>query len=88
MQVLVLGAGGFIGSALVSRLLAQGHSVVAVTHRSGHVPSPPTSVLVLEIARLVRAEDWEPHLAVSWPNLAISLRNAKPKTGFWSLEAR
>ncbi|MDF3839829.1 SDR family oxidoreductase [Cupriavidus basilensis] len=41
MKVLVAGASGLIGSAVVARLLADGHQVVALARRLAHLPRHP-----------------------------------------------
>jgi len=59
VRVLLTGAGGLIGAAVLARLRAAGHPVVAVV-RSGTVPAD--RVVRLDIARATRPEDWQPHL--------------------------
>ncbi len=61
MRVLVLGAGGFIGSAVTARLLARGDEVVGVARRVG-VAHPALRWVRLDIARARSAADWRPHL--------------------------
>lgn len=39
MQVVVTGAGGFVGRELVARLLAQGHGVAAIDSAAGGIPA-------------------------------------------------
>lgn len=64
VHVLVLGAGGFIGSALVARLVAADHFVTAVTRTpSRFAGDRPISPVVLDINRATHPEDWAPHLA-------------------------
>ena len=65
MRVLLTGANGFIGSAVASRLAAEGHRIVAVT-RSADASArrlPAEKFVSLDIAHATRLEDWLPHLA-------------------------
>jgi nucleoside-diphosphate-sugar epimerase len=64
MPVLVLGAGGFIGSRVVARLLAHGHSVTCAGRNTDSLRRRFPS------CRLIRADlladdsrDWVPRLA-------------------------
>jgi uncharacterized protein YbjT (DUF2867 family) len=64
VRVLLTGANGFIGSAVLARLKGEGHALVAVTRGAG--PSvrrlPADAFVTIDIARATRAEDWLPHL--------------------------
>lgn len=62
MRVMLLGATGFIGSAVLARLVAAKHEVVAVARRRG----PDThgvEWLAMDVARATAAADWQPHVA-------------------------
>lgn len=65
MRVLVIGAGGFIGSAVTARLAADGHSVVAAC-RAARRPTGLTldrvAVVRVDVARNTAPDDWLPHL--------------------------
>jgi nucleoside-diphosphate-sugar epimerase len=55
-RLAVTGAAGFIGSHLVERLLADGHSVLAVDSRIGKYASPDNLAAVRDAARLTLIE--------------------------------
>ena len=61
MRILVLGGTGFIGSALVARLTAEGHDCVSVARRDDF--SQGTRHVRLDIAKATSPGDWAPHLA-------------------------
>lgn len=65
MRILLTGATGFIGSAVLARLASEGHEVVALVRSRGAAVRrlPASRLVVLDIARAVRAEDWLEHLA-------------------------
>ena len=65
MRVLLTGATGLIGAAVLGRLVDDGHAVVAVARSRGPATDrlPATRIVAIDIARAVRAEDWLPHLA-------------------------
>ncbi|MBW8811850.1 MAG: SDR family oxidoreductase [Caulobacterales bacterium] len=65
MRVLITGATGFIGSAVLARLLAEGHEVHAVTRRAGSAARrlSPARWIELDMARAVTPQAWAPHLA-------------------------
>jgi UDP-glucose 4-epimerase len=71
MRVLVTGAFGFLGTAVVERLTASGHEVVALSSRAGAAGSPMTAVEVVRgdvrdasaMERAVNGVDAACHLA-------------------------
>lgn len=65
MKVLVLGASGFIGSAIAARLAEQGHVVRAGARRPAEAARlmPAFDWAAADFAKLTRAEDWRPLLA-------------------------
>lgn len=57
--VLVTGAGGFLGSAIVERLLEAGHHVVACSHGAqGFTAHPQLAVRPIELGQMTNASDW------------------------------
>lgn len=64
MKVLVTGANGFIGSAIVEALLDQGHDIVACGRTLSNLPrSPRVECRPLDLRRLQSPVDWLPLLA-------------------------
>jgi uncharacterized protein YbjT (DUF2867 family) len=65
MRVLVTGASGLIGAAVVARLVEAGHEVVGIARRTARAARSMPSVrwVALDIAAATRPEDWLPHLA-------------------------
>lgn len=65
MRVLVIGATGLIGAALVARLIEAGHEVVAVARRTARARRsvPDAEWLILDIAAITEPAQWLPHLA-------------------------
>ncbi len=61
MQVLVVGASGFIGSAIASKLRACGHEVVGLSRRRPATGTPIRHLLV-DLSRQRTPADWLPHL--------------------------
>jgi uncharacterized protein YbjT (DUF2867 family) len=64
MKVLVTGAYGFIGSAVIARLSAEGHRIVGVGRRIGEAARkrPDIQWLALDIGHAKSPENWLPHL--------------------------
>src|SRR5215218_9992196 len=64
MRVLLTGATGFIGSALLTRMQTEGHEVWAVTRRVGPAARrlAPARWVELDVARATSPEAWRPHL--------------------------
>ena len=60
MRIMVLGAGGFIGRAIVAELIGHGHQVVAVQRpgRSADALPPGAEALALDLARATSPADW------------------------------
>jgi uncharacterized protein YbjT (DUF2867 family) len=65
LRVLLTGASGLIGSAVLARLTAEGYETIAVTRTRGQANPPPLASrrVALDIAHAIRPEDWLPHLA-------------------------
>ena len=65
MRVVLTGASGLIGSAVLARLRAEGYNVIAVT-RTGQLSTCwplARRQVVTDIAPATRPEDWLPQLA-------------------------
>jgi uncharacterized protein YbjT (DUF2867 family) len=64
VRILVTGATGLIGSAVVARLIGAGHAVTALSRSvaTARRRQPEAEWLSLDIARQVTAEHWVPHL--------------------------
>jgi len=65
LRILLAGATGLIGSAVLARLRSEGHEVVAVVRALDGAARrlPASRLVVVNIAQAARAEDWLPHLA-------------------------
>jgi len=61
MRVLLTGANGFIGSAILAALTSAGHATIAVTRSGARLPGAERSIGV-DIARATKSADWLPHL--------------------------
>jgi uncharacterized protein YbjT (DUF2867 family) len=62
VRVLLTGATGLIGSAIATRLLAEGHEVIGVGRRGG-LPRPGMRWVALDMRNAGLPEHWRPHLA-------------------------
>src|SRR5579871_542780 len=65
MRVLVIGAYGFIGSAVVARLVADGHEVVGAGRRirSARERRPDLRWIKIDLSRTRKPEKWQANLA-------------------------
>ena len=64
MRILVTGATGFIGSAIVTALWKNAHDVVACVHRTGDRYLPPeVETIEVDYMHDLTTEDWSPRLA-------------------------
>ena len=65
MRVLLTGATGLIGSAVLAALRSEGHEVVAVVRSAASASrlSSATRCIALDIGRATEPADWLPHLA-------------------------
>jgi uncharacterized protein YbjT (DUF2867 family) len=65
VRVLVTGASGFIGGALVDALLHGGHEVVCAARRPPSVPASPAhcTPLPVDLAQVPPAQWWQQHVA-------------------------
>jgi uncharacterized protein YbjT (DUF2867 family) len=61
MRVLLLGASGFIGGAVLARLAARGDEVLAVARRSG-ARHPNVRWVHIDLAAAASPDGWRPHL--------------------------
>ena len=65
MHVLLTGASGFIGNAVLRELLRRGHCVSACSREPERLPpsSPAAKVYVIDFAGMTAVEQWLPYLA-------------------------
>jgi len=65
MQILVLGAGGFIGRHIVAELIAAGHEVVGTARSTTALAAafPQATFVALDLAKAINPEDWPFHLS-------------------------
>jgi uncharacterized protein YbjT (DUF2867 family) len=65
LRVLLIGASGLIGTAVLARLRAEGHEIVAVTRSGGSADrwQFASRWVAMNIARATKPEAWLPHLA-------------------------
>ena len=65
MRVLLTGATGLIGSAVLAALRSEGHEMVAVVRSAASASRLPSAgrCIVLDIGRATEPADWLPHLA-------------------------
>ena len=65
MRILLIGAGGLIGSAVAARLKRDGHEIVAVGRGGGPAARrvPADRWVTLDLRRATTPEAWLPHLA-------------------------
>jgi UDP-apiose/xylose synthase len=73
MKILNLGAGGFIGSHLTQRLLAEGHTVTAVDLCSDKLVESLTHPRLTFIQQDIRSEGWDLDVLVADADLVIDL---------------
>jgi uncharacterized protein YbjT (DUF2867 family) len=62
VRILVIGATGFIGSAVCARLAAGGHDIVAVSRSPSPVGLLRITPVAFDVAKALRSEDWLPLL--------------------------
>jgi nucleoside-diphosphate-sugar epimerase len=62
MNIIVTGASGFVGSAIVVELLARGHSVCLALRKPGQAASFGDKVSRAVVGDLAQPVDWSPHL--------------------------
>jgi uncharacterized protein YbjT (DUF2867 family) len=91
VRILVTGASGFIGQALVAALVRAGHAVVgAARHPQGGADAPPAcEPLAVDFARVPGADWWTPRLAgIDAVVNAVGILREHGAQGFDALHAR
>ena len=73
MRVLSLGAGGFIGSHLTERLLAEGHVVIAVDIYKDKIHEFLDNERLIFVEKDIRAHDWNVDEYVQGSDIVIDL---------------
>jgi len=63
MKILIIGATGFIGSAVAARLASAGHEIVAIARRSNGASALPIRWVELDLAEAGQPEAWTALLA-------------------------
>lgn len=75
--VLLTGATSGIGAALLHRLLAQGHSVIALSRRAAHLPAQPGLIAVsADLTDLPAIPALAQRLRAEHPALSVLINNA------------
>ncbi len=64
VKVLVTGATGLIGSAVIARLLAEGYEITGIARHTARAARslPQVKWIALDIAHATSPESWMPHL--------------------------
>ena len=62
VRILIVGASGLIGSAVVAHLGGQGHEIVMATRIGSPAGLLPAKIIRMDLARATSPEDWLPHL--------------------------
>src|SRR3569832_2939920 len=58
MKILVIGATGLVGSAVVARLAVEGHEIVAIARHPPATGTAPVTWLRFDIGKAARTDDW------------------------------
>ncbi len=84
MNILIIGGSGFIGSALIPRLLEEGHAINVLSRRPHAVHLPPSVVV----------HPWDGRSGAAWANLlagmdaVINLAGANLGVGRWTQQRK